>query len=119
MVLQRRFVTEQLKRFRLKSQPALISGPTKLHGRAVAQDFSNALHHLGRVVPNSNHAVCAGFGGMQQHPLERIAARLLAELREEPYIPADQRLQAGPNAAKNRPRADNNSADDPQASAYA
>jgi hypothetical protein len=64
------------------------------HGSAVAQDFGDCLHDLGRVIAHADYAIRPCFRRVLQHPLESIAPGLLAQLCIESNVAADQCLQA-------------------------
>jgi hypothetical protein len=45
-----------------------------LNRRSIAENFGHTIHDLGRVITHANNRVGTKFGGMLEHPLERIGA---------------------------------------------
>src|SRR5260370_1057467 len=83
-----------------------------LDGRTVGQDFSDALHHFGGVVAHSDDRVCSVLGGMLQQQFKRIFARLLAKIRQNGDVSADNGLQRRAEISDHAPRAHDNSPHD-------
>src|SRR5215468_6795731 len=69
-------------------------------GGAVRQHFGDTLHDFGRIVAGSDDGVATQFGGVLQHEIEGLGACLLAQIREQCDVPADQGLQSGANGSK-------------------
>src|SRR5258708_1244336 len=93
------------QRSRLRNALSLDSCPVREH-------LGDALHHLGGVVAHSDDRVCSVLGGMLQQQLERIFARLLAEIRQNGDVSADNGLQSRAEISDHAPRAHDNSPHD-------
>ena len=70
-----------------------------LYGRPVAQHFRQTRHQLGRVVAHRNDRVCAELAGVLAHQAIRLLASLLAQLRVDRDVAAEQRLDAAEEIA--------------------
>jgi hypothetical protein len=66
-----------------------------LHGGAVRQDFRDPFYHFGGVITHPNHGVCAVVDSVLQKQFECVLASLLAEIREDGDVAADNGLQSG------------------------
>src|SRR2546423_13320825 len=73
---------------------------------AVAKNFRHALHDFSRIVAQTDDRVRAERPRVLQHPIERIAPRLFAEVGEDRNVSADERLQSRADGSKNRARSD-------------
>src|SRR6185295_16651601 len=82
------------------------------HRGAVAEDLGDAVHHLGRVVADSDDGVRPELRRVGDHHLEGLAAGLLAQLGEERDVAAGERLQGAADGAEDRARADRDAAHD-------
>ena len=65
-----------------------------MDGGAVGEHLGDALHHLSGVVAHAYDGVGAVLSGVLQHQLECVLACLLAELRQNCDISADNRLKS-------------------------
>lgn len=90
LAISERISTASVQRFRPDRGP-------------VADNFRHSLHHLRRVIANSDHRVCTSHVRLEQHGVERLLASPLREFREERDIAAKQRLEARPEGTEHRP----------------
>src|SRR5215468_10735983 len=82
------------------------------HRRSVSQDLGHAAHHLVGVVACADDGVRPDLGSVLDHDFKSLAARLLAKLREESDVAADQCLETPPDRAEDRARTDGDAAHD-------
>src|SRR5712692_2690261 len=88
-------VKDSHPRIRVSAKERRKSGNAlHLDGRAIGEHLGDALHHFGGVVAHSDNGVGAMFAGVLQQQFECIFARLLAEIRENGDVPADDGLQS-------------------------
>src|SRR5689334_8951614 len=66
-----------------------------VNGGAVGQHLRDALHYFGGIVPGAHDGIAAELAGVQQHQVKGFGTRLLAQLRKQADVAADNRLQAG------------------------
>jgi len=79
--------------------------PLYHHGRAIGQNFGDPAHDFGGVVAHAHHGIGAELRGVRKHQVESLAAGLLAELRQDRDVAADDGLQAGAERSQHRARA--------------
>src|SRR5260370_22465148 len=96
--------------------PSRLRNALHLDGRAVGQNFGDALHHFGGVVAHSDHRVGSVLACMLQQQFERIFARLLAKIRQNGDVSADNGLQRRAEISHHAPRAHDNSSYDAKVS---
>src|SRR4051812_37738891 len=87
------------------------SGPLGFDGRSVGEHFGNPRADLVRIVPGADDRVGADLGGVLEHQVERVASRLLAQLRVQSDVAADDGLQAGADVAEQASRANRDATD--------
>jgi hypothetical protein len=80
-------------------------------GGAVAEHLGDAGHQLGGVVTDRDDAVGAEGGGMLGHLVVGFATGLLAEVRINRDVAAEERLDGGSEITDGRARADDNAPD--------
>ena len=81
------------------------------HGRAVGQHFGHAGRDLVGVVAHADDRIGADFAGVLDQQAKGIGSCLLAQLRVDGDIAAEQRLHRGADVAHDAPRADHDPAD--------
>ena len=72
------------------------------------------MHHLGGVIAHADNRVGSVLAGVPQQQFEGVFARLLAEVREDGDVSADDRLKRGAQIPDQAARAHDNSAHDPK-----
>src|SRR5260370_7739941 len=83
-----------------------------LHGCAVGEDLCQALHDFGGVVAHGDDGVGAVLRGMLQQQLVGIFAGLLAKIRQDGDVAADDGLKSRTQISDHAARPDYNSAHD-------
>src|SRR5467141_4884528 len=83
-----------------------------LDGGAIGKHFGDTLHHLGGVIAHSDDGIGAVFAGVLQHKFKSIFASLLAEVRENGDVSADDGLKRRAEISDQAPRAHDDSAHD-------
>jgi hypothetical protein len=81
--------------------------------RAVGEHLGDAGRDLGCVEAHADDCIGAHLLGMLEHDVEGLLARLLAQLREERDVAAEQRLDGRADVAYDRARANNDSSRHP------
>src|SRR5262249_29886228 len=89
------------------------------HRRSVSQHFGDAVHYLVGVVAGADDGVRPDLGSVLDHDFKSLAARLLAKLREESDVSADQGLQGSADRAEDRARTHRDAAHDAEIVHYA
>ncbi len=87
-----------------------------LDGGTVSQNFGYALHDFGGVIAHADDGVRAVFAGVLQKEFVGVFAGLLAEVREDGDIAADDCLESSAEISDDAARADDNPPDDSEVS---
>src|SRR5438105_12661438 len=82
--------------------------------RPVRQHFGHTLHDLSRVIAHADDGIRAHHRTVLDHDLESFPARLLAQLREDGDIPANDGLQRRAKVPDDGPRAHGDAAHHPE-----
>ncbi len=75
---------------------AELGNALNLDGCPVREHLGDALHHFGGVIAHADDSVCSVLGGMLEQQSERIFAGLLAEIRGNGDVSADNGCRAAP-----------------------
>src|SRR5262245_26224517 len=90
-----------------RSDPASLSRVRfENDGRAVRQDLGDAVRDLVRVVAHPDDGVGPDLPGVAQHDLEGLLPGVLAQLRVERYVAAEEGLDPRADVADDAARAD-------------